>query len=162
MDDFDQTNGNGAGLGENQTGDPMEVALPRGQRRYLSAQEILGAKDIEIVELYVPTWGGWIRLRPMRGDEWDAFENSLVQGKMNDRRMKLDNFHAKLVARCIVDGNGVRMFNQEHVERLGKKSVGSLKLVAEKCQEICGIKKEDVDELTDSLKNDPFAASDSN
>jgi len=138
---------------------PGNGHAPMMAKRILGREEILSVADTQTEEVEVPEWGGWVIVKGMRGDEWDAFQNSLVKGKMNNRRMDLDNFHARLVARCVVDEQGKRLFTPYDVEALGKKSAAALKRVADVASRLSGIRDEDIEDFTEDLKNDPFVAS---
>ena len=93
----------------------------------LSRDDILKAADNEPEEVDVPEWGGSVLVRGMTGRERDAFEVSLMQPGRGGRKV-LDpaNVRAKLVARCVVDDDGGRLFTDADVAELGGKSAAAV------------------------------------
>ena len=114
----------------------------------LTRDQILQAKDIQTEEVHVPEWGGTVLVRALDGEERDALEASMIQGKGKNAQVNLKNLRAKLVARSIVDENGKRLFEDGDIPALAKKSAAALNRVYEVAQRLSGITPEDVDELT--------------
>lgn len=132
---------------------------------YLSKAQILGADDSGFEDVRVPEWGGGIvRVASMSGLEKDAFEASLTtitqqrDGKVT-QKMNLANVRAKLAARCMVDENGRRLFEDADVLELGRKSAAALDRVIVVAKRLNAIDDADLKALTESLKNDPPADS---
>ena len=114
----------------------------------LTRNPILQANDIQSEEISVPEWGGTVLVRALDGEERDALEASMIQGKGKNAQVNLKNLRAKLVARSIVDENGKRLFEDGDIPALAKKSAAALNRVYEVAQRLSGITPEDVDELT--------------
>lgn len=114
----------------------------------LTRDQILQANDIQTEEVSVPEWGGTVLVRALDGEERDALEASMIQGKGKNAQVNLKNLRAKLVARSIVDENGKRLFEDSDIPALAKKSAAALNRVYEVAQRLSGITPEDVDELT--------------
>lgn len=112
---------------------------------YLSKDAILQADDLSYEDVPVPEWGGTVRLRTLTGSERDKFEAG-VYG--DGKKVKLDDFRARLCALCMVDGEGNRLFGDSEVKQLGKKSASGLNRVFEKATHINGFSDQDVEELT--------------
>lgn len=87
-------------------------------KRYLSASDILDAKDIETVEVEVPEWNGVVRLRALSGEEALRFIE-LVQKDKTGAALKI-------VALCAVDETGAQLFSPEQVEQLKTKSLRAI------------------------------------
>ena len=86
----------------------------------LSKDDILKAADASPEEVSVPEWGGTVLVRGMTGKERDAFEVSLLQpGRGGRREVSAVNVRAKVVARCVVDDDGNRMFTDGEASDLG-------------------------------------------
>jgi hypothetical protein len=121
---------------------------------FLTKDQILGADDITYAEVDVPEWGGMVRVKVMTGEERDAFEDKIVQRDDRGNRIGMDikNFRAKLLARCVVDEHGKRVFNDQDVHALGLKSIAAMDRVAVKIQEINRLTDDDVQELTSHLE----------
>ena len=110
--------------------------------KILTRDEILRAQDLETVEVDVPEWGGVVRVRGLTGAERDALEAEAAE-----LRRPLDNFRARYVARCIVDENGERIFSDEDIEALGRKSAAALNRVFEAAVSLSALTEEDVEAL---------------
>ena len=114
----------------------------------LTRDQILNAQDIQTEEVSVPEWGGTVLVRALDGEERDALEASMIQGKGKNAQVNLKNLRAKLAARSMVDENGKRLFEDGDIPALAKKSAAALNRVYEVAQRLSGITPEDVDELT--------------
>jgi len=114
---------------------------------YLTRDQILNMDDMKTQEVDVPEWGGAVVVKMMTGKERDAFEASLSDGGKNPK-VKYDNIRAKLVAMTVIDTDSKKlMFSIGDVEMLGGKSAAALDRVFTVAQKLCGLSKEDVDEL---------------
>lgn len=120
--------------------------------RILTRADILQADDLprELVE--VPEWGGSLYVYSMTGTERDAFEDSTTEIRQVGRgkptvKHRFDNIRAKMCARCIKDEDGVRLFTEEDVEALGRKSAKALDRVFAVAQRLNGFSQEDLEEL---------------
>ena len=115
----------------------------------LSRDDILKAADNEPEEVDVPEWGGTVLVRGMTGRERDAFEVSLMQpGRGGRKVMDPANVRAKLVARCVVDDDGGRLFTDADVAELGGKSAAAVDRVYAVAARLSGMGGDDQEELT--------------
>jgi hypothetical protein len=122
--------------------------------KYLTKQQILDAQDLETKEVEVPEWGGTVLVKTMTGVERDAFESSVVKGKGKNTTVNMANIRAKLVAASIVDQDGQRLFDDQDVQALGKKSAAALDRVFGVAQKLSKISQDDVEELAKNLPDD--------
>lgn len=129
---------------------------------YLTKEAILAADDVQFEDVDVPEWGGKVRVRSLAGIERDALEASMIEGKGKNANVNLANLRAKLVARSIVDEDGKRVFEDQDIAALGRKSAAALNRVYEVAQRLSGITQEDVDELTKNSEAAPSEGSGSN
>ena len=113
----------------------------------LTRDAILEAQDLQHEEVYIPEWGGSVRVRTLTGAERDAFEQSIVDQRGKDTRMNLRNIRAKLVALTVVDGVGKRLFCDADAKLLGQKSASALDKIFDVAQRLSGLRDEDVEEL---------------
>ncbi|WP_233507237.1 hypothetical protein [Spongiactinospora gelatinilytica] len=114
----------------------------------LSKDQIWQAHDITYEDVAVPEWGGEVRIRGLRGDERDAFEEaSLKRGRSGNREVNLKNVRARLVAACAINEDGSPMFNAADVLKLGSKAAGALERLFRVAQRLSGMTDQDVDEL---------------
>jgi hypothetical protein len=107
----------------------------------LSRDAILAAEDRKVEEVEVPEWGGTVKVATMTGTQRDSWEQSLV-GKTG---VNIANIRARLVAACVVDDSGARLFTDEDAIALGNKSAIALDRVAKVAQRLNGLGKEDVE-----------------
>jgi ribosomal protein S21 len=120
---------------------------------FLTKEQILAAADLPEEVVDVPEWGGKVLIRGMTGAERDAFEESVMVTRGNNRELNLRNFRAKLVARSIVDPvTKERMFSDNEIAELGKKSARALQRVFEAALRLNGMTAESVEELTKSTE----------
>lgn len=113
----------------------------------LTKDQILESQDIQEEIIEVPEWGGAVTVRGMTGSERDAFEASTFKGKGKNLQLNWQNIRAKLVVHSIVNGDGGRMFNDQDVALLGKKSAAALDRVFEVAQRLSGITQTDIEDL---------------
>lgn len=120
---------------------------------FLGRDEILDYDDIKVEVVPVPEWGAKaaVRLKVLSAAERDAFEASTVTTKGGRQKPNLANLRARLVARCMVDGDGKRVFESGDVVRLGNKSSAALDRLFAKCQELNGFTEKDIEELTEDF-----------
>lgn len=120
---------------------------------FLGRDEILDFDDIETVTVPVPEWGerAAVRLKVLSAAERDAFEASTVTTRGGKQKPNLANLRARLVARCMVDARGERVFQSGDVARLGNKSSKALDRLFAKCQEINGFSEKDIEDLTEDF-----------
>ena len=115
--------------------------------KLLSKDDILQAQDLPIERVSVPEWSGEVLVRGLTGAERDKFEASIVIRKGDKAEFNPDNMRAKLVALCVVDEQGNRLFSDKDVEFLGKKSAAALDRVFQVAQRLSGISPGAVEDL---------------
>lgn len=93
----------------------------------LSKDAILAAQDRKSITVDVPEWGGEVRLMEMSGEDRLLYLSSILT-YVTDKTGKVSveanntNADAKLLARCIVDENGNRLFTEAEIAKLGSKN----------------------------------------
>lgn len=105
----------------------------------LTRDAILNVVDLPTERVDVPEWGGTVLVRGLDGTARDHLELSLRDG--------LTNIRARLVALTVVDERGERLFNDNDVTVLGRKSAAALNRVVEVAQRLSAITDGDVKEL---------------
>jgi hypothetical protein len=121
----------------------------------LSRAAILDADDMEYEDMDVPEWGGTVRVRALTGTERDAFESSMYQQRGKNMVRNAANIRAKLVARSVVDDEGERIFSDQDVSALGKKSAAALDRIFEVAAKLSRINEDDVEEMGKPSEDDP-------
>ncbi len=117
----------------------------------LDREAILKANDIEKREVYVPEWGGSVYVRGMTGRERDQFEANIIRQRGRNTEINMKNARAKLVVMCTVDQEGNRLFTDADVALLANKSAKALDRIFVVAQELSGITREDMEELTENF-----------
>lgn len=121
----------------------------------LSKEAILKAEDMATEDIEVPEWGGTIRLTTMTGTQRDSFEDKSMDQRGANPKMNLVNFRARLLAICIVDDSGRRVFSDSEITLLGQKSAAILERLFSKARELNGMNEKDVEELTKGFSDAP-------
>ena len=125
----------------------------------LTREQILAAPDIHRETVPVPEWGGEIYVRGLSGTERDKFEASIITIRGTSQDVNMANVRAKLAAMAICDEFGKRLFTDADVKALGEKSASALQRVFAVAQRLSGLGQQDVAELTEGIKGNPFVAS---
>lgn len=117
---------------------------------YLTKDEILAADDLQYADVPVPEWGGTVRIRTLTGEERDNFEEKIIKrdGQGNRVGMDLNQFRAKLLVRTMVDEDGKRIFTEQDIHALGRKSSAAMDKVFVQVRELNRMTDEDVEQLT--------------
>ena len=139
----------------------------------LTREAILAAQDIVTETVDVPEWGGSVLVRGLSGFEREAFEKAQSREKPAANRagrragqtvteVIRDNIRARIVAWCVVDEAGARVFADEDIPALNRKSGAALERVVEVGMRLSGMTEEDVDELAEEMEANPTSAPSSN
>lgn len=124
--------------------------------RVLNRETILQAEDLQKQYLEIPEWGGGVYVRGMTGKERDQWEASIVKQRGRDTQLNMKNARAKLVVLCTVDEHGNRLFSDTDVELLGNKNAKAIDRIFTLAQELSGIGKDDMEELTKNSETTSF------
>ena len=88
----------------------------------LNKETILAAKDLVTQTLKVAEWGGDVIIRVMTAAERDNWDASLFTIDGKERKANCQNVRARLLAMTLIGEDGERLFNENDIESLGKKS----------------------------------------
>jgi hypothetical protein len=102
----------------------------------LTKDAILAAEDRPTQDMEVPEWGGAVRLRGLSATDQDTFNAVCFDGK---GKLLVANFRAQLVARCVVDDAGARIFTDAEVELVAGKSGAVLDRIFPVCLKLSGM-----------------------
>lgn len=101
-------------------------------------EELLGLDDRKVAEVVVPEWGGrTVRVAAMSAADRDSWELEAYLERKGGGRAA--NVRARLVARCLVDEAGERVFADEDIAALGKKSAKALDRLFDVAQRLNGL-----------------------
>jgi hypothetical protein len=120
----------------------------------LKRDQILNMEDLPAETVHVPEWGGDVLVRGLSGSERDEYEQEIVRMNGRDVSMNLRNARAKLVAKVTVDEGGNRIFSDDDVRALGKKSAAALERIFNIGRKLSGMSDTDIQELGSALKKD--------
>jgi len=110
----------------------------------LTREQILGTVTLRTEDVDVPEWGGVVRVSEMTGAARDAWEQSLVPSERG-AGPNIANIRARLVAVCVVDEAGERVFSDKDAVALGQKSAAALDRVAKVAQRLNGLTADEVE-----------------
>lgn len=71
---------------------------------------------VKMIEVEVPEWGGSVFIRPMTVSELDDYSNAVVRAKAKG----LSDFRSKLVAYCLCDAKGERLYSDEEIQLIAR------------------------------------------
>jgi hypothetical protein len=95
----------------------------------------------------VPELGGVVTVRGLSAADRDAFEKSMWVKKGKTRDLNMANIRARLVALCVVDEQGERMFQDADVDALGQVRADVIDRLFGVSQRLSGLGDTDVEEL---------------
>lgn len=129
---------------------------------YLDRAAIFAVPDLQYEDVYVPEWGGTVRVRGLTAAERDAYEASILDQRGRGTRVNMRNARAKLVVLSVVDGEGRRVFADGDAEPLGEKSAAAIDRIFAVAARLSGITDRDMEELvedfTSGQSGDSFSA----
>lgn len=125
--------------------------------QFLSPKEIRDKNDLVIEPLYIPEWGGWVRIRRICAVERDRFEARLAilrkEGKAGE------NIRAELAALALCDEHGKRLFSNADVVDLGNKGAAALDRIWDKAAALAKMNDDDVEDAKKNSSSAPSGAS---
>ncbi|MEU3600877.1 hypothetical protein ABZ714_19460 [Streptomyces sp. NPDC006798] len=127
----------------------------------LTRAEIDAADDRAWEDVPVPEWGGDVRVQGMSGSERNAYQSSLVvMGSGGSvQRLNMADQTAKLLAKCLVDAEGERLYSDKEVKALGAKNGAVLERLSKVAARLSGLRKEDMAEAEGKSEDEPTGAS---
>ena len=116
---------------------------------FLSKQAIIAADDSGYEDVYVPEWGGWVRVKRLSAAERGKIENMLVridgEGQQHYDGSRMRELFS---AFAVVDPmSGTRLFSDKELHYLGSKSAAALDRVYESATRQARVSKKDAAEL---------------
>ncbi len=113
----------------------------------LSREAIIEAKDLPQEVVDVPEWGGEVLVRGMSSAERDAYMDAhvkiegMVEGKPT---VTIANSEALLVAKCLINEDGKRLFKDSEAPILAKKSGAVVHRISAIVERLSGLGAEDL------------------
>ena len=115
----------------------------------LTREQIFAPRAWPVESVEVPEWGGTVRVRALSAAELDDFNASVVRTKGQNVEVNRRNYRAKLVARCVVNGDDkTPMFTDESdILALGLQPASALDRILVVINRLNGMTEEDQEEL---------------
>lgn len=112
-------------------------------------------------DIPVPEWGGEVRILGLSGTERDAYQASMVRmgSQGNVAGVNLADSSARLLAKCIVDGDFNRLYTDKDVKSLGVKNGAVIRRLYKEAQRISGLGKEAVEDAAGKSETAPSDSS---
>lgn len=107
----------------------------------LGRDDILGIDDLPKEDVYVPDWGGYVRVSALTAFNRDKLEEQLAGDKPD-----WSNFRARWAVKCMIDQEGNRLFKDNEANQLGRKSAKAMQTVFAAIQRLSGLTQESVEE----------------
>jgi len=118
-------------------------------------ETILAFNDLPLEKVHVKQWKMDVYVRGLSAAERDQFESEMFDVVGKDVKMNKKNLRARLVLLTICDDKGVRIFKDEDLAALGKKSGAALDRLFSVAQRLSGIGVSDVEEMVSNLEKGP-------
>ena len=129
----------------------------------MSESEALGGDDVLAVEdrprkrVEVPEWGGHVYVATIGGDLRDEWEVDCLDPATGAQ--KRSHIRARLLVRCLVDSEGRRLFRDDQVADLSRKSARALQRCFDVALRLNRLRKADLEELEGNSPAGPSAGS---
>lgn len=124
----------------------------------LTKGAILGANDLQTVDVPVPEWGGPVRVRTLTALERVRFNEANTKAGLTD----MAAFQGLLVIATVVDEAGQPIFDASDLEALNQKSSAAVDRVFQKAIELNGMGNKAVDDAEKESAVTQASGSDSN
>jgi hypothetical protein len=126
----------------------------------LTREQILQT-DLPFETIYIPEWGGDVRIKTMTGQERAAFEDSVVIDRDGKAEVDKKLFFAHLLAFTMVDDEGALLFEstEQVKEQLLTKSGAVLMRIGNRSARLNGLSAQDQEDLIKNSKPVPNGAS---
>lgn len=129
---------------ESRSGPGLDGPRPAAVVGVLTREEILAADDLPTRRVIVPEWSGReVIVRGLDARGRVDFEMAAVNvrrgGAKPEVEVRSENLMARLVVLCVVNERGERVFRDEDVELLGRKSGEAVARLFAVAQELSGL-----------------------
>jgi hypothetical protein len=124
--------------------------------KYLSREAILGMDDRTYQDVKVREWRGlWVRVQSLTGVERDQWEAACQEEKGGEKKFTTDKLREKLLAFCLVDQDGAKLFSEGDIALLAEKNAAALTRLFDVARKLNGIGAQDVEDLTKNSEAAP-------
>ena len=123
---------------------PAHLRVTGDATNDLTADKVLAADDIKRERVFVPEWDGHVWVKSLTAFERDAWEALVMT---SGEKGKKPNIRAALCVATICDKDGARLFTDNQMEELGRKSSGALDKCYPVAVRLSAVTSVDVEEL---------------
>lgn len=125
----------------------------------LTLEDILAPRPWPTETVEIPEWGGSVTVRALSATEMDAFNASVLRTRGKNLEVNRNNYRAKLVAKCVVNGDGkTPMFHDEaQIIALGMQPALALDRILAVVNRLNGTTEEEQEELIKNSDSDRTA-----
>lgn len=128
-----------------------ETAVVIGSRD--AALALLKDRPKHLRQKRVQISNGIFIVQELPAAQQSAFEKSLLVGKGRNQEVNTQDAKAKMVARCVVDATGARIFTDQDVPFLGTLPSGDIDALYAASQELSEVSDSGVKDEAEGLKN---------
>jgi len=113
--------------------------------KFLDKKAILQSQDIQIREVFIPEWGGIVRIKTLNAIERGKIGRILYENK--DNPIFSENFRSIFVSFALCDERGNRIFSDSNsdIEALNKKSSAAIFKIYEIIKNMTNVGQEGVE-----------------
>ena len=111
----------------------------------LTREAIVSAADGKREQVSVPEWGGDVYLRALDGETRDAMDEAYMSRRDKDGKVSNAVFRSIVLEYCLVDSAGARLFGDEQIAALNRKSASVLRRLYERAEKLNELGAEAVD-----------------
>jgi hypothetical protein len=115
--------------------------------KYLSREAIFKADDRVYQDVMVSQWGGVVRVRSLSGAERDQWEAACQEEVRGEKKFTTDKLREKLLAFCLVDAKGDKLFTEGDIALLAEKNAAALTRLFDVARKLNAIGAQDVEDL---------------
>lgn len=94
-----------------------------GETKMLSRDEILASDDLRVEEVYVPEWGGTVRVRALSARDREILREAVTKP---DGDVDVGQLRVRLVIMATVDAGGEKIFTLVDYDALQEKDAGAI------------------------------------
>lgn len=117
-------------------------------KRALTREEILGSADRKTEEVEVPEWGGTVTVSELTAADRDRFDAFVLKvreaGEEDESRLRIRTL---LVVLCASDAQGNRLFSNDDVEIVSRRSFRAVNRLYQVAARLSGLTKEEREKL---------------
>lgn len=108
----------------------------------INRADIEKAADLPTEAVLVPEWGGEVLVRGLNGTDKDQFLAETMKKGGDGKALDYKDITARLVARCLVDEAGERLYSDDEIGALGRKSGAVLGRLFKVAQRLSGLEEQ--------------------